>query len=76
MDLLDVKFDNGQGEANVNLEKGVLEIKITEANPNFPSGGQINIALDPIFQALKDQAPNLLVKWGEEAAQSYVDSAE
>lgn len=75
MQLIDVKFDNGQGDANVNLESGVLEIQLTENNPNFPSGAQINIPLDPIFEKLEAQAPNLLVKWGEKAAQSLIDGA-
>jgi len=74
MQLIDVQFDNGQGDANVNLENGTLEIKLTENNPSFPSGAQINIPLDPIFQKLQAQAPNLLVRWGEIAAQAMLDN--
>ena len=74
MQIVDVSFDQGQGDANVNLDQGTLEIKLTEQNPAFPSGAQINIPLDPIFQKLQAQAPNLLVKWGEIAAQALVDN--
>ena len=73
--VLDVKFDNNQGEAIVDLDNGVLQIKVTEANPNFPSGLTINVPLDPLFQKLEDQAPNFLVKWGEDAAQALIDKA-
>lgn len=74
MQLIDVKFDSGMGDANVNLEKGTIEVSLTDKNPSFPSGAQINIPLDPIFQKLQAQAPNLLVKWGEIAAQALVDN--
>lgn len=75
MQIIDVSFDDGQGDANVNLDKGVLEVAVTEKNPAFPSSAQINIPLDPLFQKLQAQAPNLLVEWGEKAAQALADEA-
>lgn len=76
MEIYDLKFDDGKGDADVNLEKGVLEIKITEANDYFPANVQLDIPLDKIFEKLEAQAPNLLVKWGEKAAQALVDGID
>lgn len=75
MQLINVAFDNGQGDAVVDLAQGTLEITLAESNPAFPSGAKISIPLDPLFQKLQAQAPNFLVKWGEEAAQDLVDDA-
>lgn len=75
MQLIDVAFDNGQGDVKINLDKGVLEIEISEKDPNFPGGAQVNIPLDPIFNKLIEQAPNVLVRWGEEAAKALLDRA-
>ena len=76
MDIYDMKFDGVNGDADVSLDQGTLSIKITEANPLFPSNLQINIPLDVIFKKLEAQAPNLLVKWGEKAAQAMIDGLE
>lgn len=76
MQVLDIKFDDGKGDANVNLESGILEIQATDSNPSFPTNLQINVPLDPLFEKLQAQAPNLLVKWGEKAAQSLIDAVE
>lgn len=76
MEIFDIKFDGGQGDASVNLVDGTVSIVVKEANPNFPSGLQINIPLDQLFQKLESQAPNLLVKWGEKAAQAMIDGLD
>jgi hypothetical protein len=75
MQLVNVSFDNNEGDAIVDLVQGTLQITLSEKNPAFPSGATISIPLDPLFQKLQAQAPNLLVKWGEEAAQDLVDDA-
>lgn len=76
MEIFDYKFDGPNGDANVNLANGTLEIKITEKNPLLPSDLQINIPLDDIFAKLEAQAPNLLIKWGEKAAQAMIDGID
>lgn len=64
MHIIDVKFDNNQGECNIDLDKGLLEIRVSDKNPAYPSGAQINVPLDPIVQKLIDKAPNIFAKWG------------
>jgi hypothetical protein len=73
MQLINVSFDSGLGDAVVDLASGTLQITLSDKNPEFPSGAQISIPLDPLFVKLQAQAPSLLVKWGEEAAQDLVD---
>lgn len=73
MILFDVKFDGGQGDAEIDLASGVLSIKADDSNPSFPSNLVIDVPLDQIFQRLEAQAPNLLVKWGEMAAKGVID---
>ena len=75
MQLIDVKFDNGQGDAKIVESKGVIEIDVADSNPAFPSGAKITIPLDQFFEKLEASAPNVFVKWAEEAAQSAVDSS-
>jgi hypothetical protein len=73
MEIYDVKFDNNQGNAEIDLVSGVIKITATESNPQFPTGLAINIPIDPLFAKLQAQAPNLLVKWAEQAAQGAID---
>lgn len=75
MQLIDISFDNGQGDLHVDEAKGVISIVASDQNPSFPSGAQINIPLDQFFAKLEAQAPNIFVKWAEEAAQAAVDNS-
>jgi hypothetical protein len=75
MQLINVSFDSGLGDVEVDLANGILKLTISEKNPDFPSGATVNIPMDPLFQKLEAQAPNYLAKWGEEAAQDLVDDA-
>lgn len=75
MQIIDLSFDNGQGDAKVDIANGVLQIIATDKNPNVNGNFTLNIPLDPLFQKLEDQAPNLLVSWGEKAGQALVDNA-
>ena len=74
MTLFDVKFDNGKGDANLNLEVGVLEVIANETNPEFPAQFQINVPLDPIIDKLIAQAPNWWIAMGEKAAKVLLDN--
>lgn len=76
MQVFDLKFDNGLGDAQIDEDAGVLKIVVSETNPEFPSGLTINVPLDPIFQKLEAQSPNFLVTWGEKAAQALLDTAD
>lgn len=75
MQIIDLSFDGGQGDAKADLDNGILKIIVTDKNPTANGNFTLNIPLDPLFQKLEDQAPNFLVRWGEKAAQSLVDNA-
>ncbi len=61
MVLYDLKFDGGKGDADVTLSGGVIGIAITESNPSFPTGLQINIPLTVIFGKIISKLNNAFV---------------
>ncbi len=75
MQIINLSFDNNQGSVEIDVEKAVLEIKITENNPSFPGGLQVNAPLSPIMQKLIDKAPNVFVSWGLKILLGFLDVA-
>lgn len=71
--LIDVKFDGGQGDANATLDAGIIAIVLTENNPHFPSGAQINIPIDVLFQAVKAKCPPF-VAWALGGIEMLIDA--
>ncbi len=61
MVLVDVKFDGGKGDADITLSGGVIGLTLTEANPAFPTGAQINIPLAVVFQAIEKKLNNSFI---------------
>ena len=74
MQLIDVKFDSNQGDANAALDQGIIKITLTDSNPNFPTGAQINIPLDSLFAAVKAKVNNTLVGWALSGVQALLDA--
>lgn len=73
MQLIDVKFDNNQGDANAQLDQGIIKITLAEQNPNFPSGAEINIPLDALFAKIKTQVPTV-VGWALSGLEALIDA--
>lgn len=61
MQLIDLKFDGSNGDAEVDLDYGTVVLKITEKNPAFPTGAQTNIPLNAIFAAISAKINNSFV---------------
>lgn len=53
MNIYDLKFDNGQGEIEIDEAAGVVDIKLSESNPSYPGGGEFKVPLNPILDAIK-----------------------
>jgi len=73
MQIIDLTFDNNQGDVKADLVKGIITIVVSETNPQFPGGLNVNIPLDPFFGKLQAQAPNWFVKEAEVLAQDAID---
>lgn len=63
MNIIDLKFDSNQGDANIALDNGIVTIAVSDSNPNFPSGAKITVPLDNIFLAIEAKANSVIVGW-------------